>query len=138
MFYISEEIFIDKFIACMRLRDIEAFDFDTDSFYAGIEKMRQFFLSNRNKFGNDADEISLLFIKNPIEGVYSRFRDAISEQNGSTISFENPKYTRSAIKISKEDAKELLRIEHLSVDDNYVEEMTDEFCVGARLIDEKK
>ena len=133
MLYNSEEIFIDKFIACMKLEKLNEFPFDTESFYCGIEKMSQYFQANRGDFGEDADEIALLFIKKPLEGVYARFRDAISGQNGSSVSFENPGYIKGFFKISEKDAEDVLDMEQLSVSNEYIKAMTVAFCEGAGL-----
>lgn len=49
MLYNSEEAFIDKFIACLRLKNVTTIPFDNELFYAGIEKMRQYFHTNKEK-----------------------------------------------------------------------------------------
>lgn len=134
MLYISEQIFVDKFIAFMRLADIESFPFDTKEFYDGIERMNQFFINNRSQFGDDADEISRLFIKDSNEGVYSRFRNAIDFQNGKLVKFENPEYVKGLVKVSRKDAEKTINKEHISVSNEYMNEITDAFCKGAGLI----
>ena len=135
MLYNSEEAFIDKFIACLRLKNVTTIPFDNELFYAGIEKMRQYFHTNKEKFGEDASEISMLFIKNPLEGCFTRFRDAISEQNGWYISFENPEYTKGLLKISEKDAYRILQEEDISISNDKLENFASAFCEGASIME---
>jgi hypothetical protein len=136
MLYNSEEAFIDKFIACLKLKQIPDIPFDNKMFYAGVENMRQYFQTNRDELGDDASEISLLFIKNPMEGIYSRFRDAISEQNGWFISFENPAYEKGILKISEKDARKILEDDDLTMPIDKLQGFADVFCEGAELLDD--
>ncbi|MBQ3165605.1 MAG: hypothetical protein II992_13335 [Lachnospiraceae bacterium] len=133
MLYNSEEAFIDKFIACLKLKNITTIPFDNDSFYAGAERMSQCFQTNKENFGEDASEISLLFIRNSLEGTFTRFRDAISEQNGWYISFENPEYVKGILKISENDAMRILSEEDISIEKQWMEELATAFCEGANL-----
>ena len=133
MFYISEENFIDKFIASLKLLDVSSIPFDNNDFYNGIESMKRFFQDNRQSFGELSSEISMLFIKNPYEGVYSRFRDAISQQNGWYISFENPEYVNGLIKITKDDAKRIIEDHNFEVPEFCLYNITKAFCDGANI-----
>lgn len=133
MFYISEENFIDKFIASLKLLDVSSIPFDNSDFYNGVESMKHFFQDNRQSFGELSSEISMLFIKNPYEGVYSRFRDAISQQNGWYISFENPEYVNGIIKITKDDAKRIIEDHNLEVPQFCLCDITKAFCDGANI-----
>ena len=133
MFYISEENFIDKFIANLKLLNVILIPFDTPDFYNGIEKMKTYFEKNITNFGSESKELSMLFIKNPYEGVYSRFRDAISEQNGWYISFENPEYISGRIKITLDDAEQIANDTNLSVPNEYIMNITKAFCEGSNI-----
>lgn len=133
MFYISEENFIDKFIATLKLLNVPSIPFDNPEFYNGIECMKHYFQDNRQMFGDFSDEISMLFIKNPFEGVFSRFRDAISEQNGWYISFENPEYINGIIKITVDDAKYIISNNNLAISNDCIHNITVAFCEGANI-----
>lgn len=134
MFYNSEESFIDKFIACLKKLSVTEIPFDNRAFYNGIEQMRQYFQNNRENIGEVSDEISLLFIKNPFERNYARFRDAISEQNGWYMSFENPEYTIGIIKINNTDADNILNEDDLKIPLNYLYDFAKAFCQGANIM----
>ena len=133
MFYNSEESFIDKFIACLKKLSVTEIPFDNSAFYNGIEQMRQYFQNNRQNIGEVSDEISLLFIKNPFERNFARFRDAISEQNGWYMSFENPEYTIGIIKINNTDADNILNEDDLKIPLNYLYDFAKAFCHGANI-----
>ena len=133
MFYNSEESFIDKFIACLKKLSVTEIPFDNSAFYNGIEQMRQYFQNNRQNIGEVSDEISLLFIKNPFERNFARFRDAISEQNGWYMSFENPEYTIGIIKINNTDADNILNEQDLNIPLNYLYDFAKAFCLGANI-----
>lgn len=133
MFYNSEESFIDKFIACLKKLSVTEIPFDNSAFYNGIEEMRQYFQNNRQNIGEVSDEISLLFIKNPFERNFARFRDAISEQNGWYMSFENPEYTIGIIKINNTDADNILNENDLKIPLNYLYDFAKAFCQGANI-----
>lgn len=107
--------------------------FDNSAFYNGIDEMRQFFYNNKEKIGKASDEISLLFIKNPFEGNFARFRDAISEQNGWYMSFENPEYIRGFIKITNDDAENILNESDLDISINDLYGFAKAFCRGANI-----
>lgn len=131
MFYNSEEVFIDKFLACLRKLNVCSIPFDNDSFYNGIEQMRQYFQINRNHLGEIANELSLLFIRNPYEGNFTRFRDVISEQNGWYISFENPEYLNGILKITLDDADNILEDSDLQISRDCLYDFAKAFCQGA-------
>ena len=133
MFYNSEESFIDKFIACLKKLSVTEIPFDNSAFYNGIEQMRQYFQNNRQNIGEVSDEISLLFIKNPFERNFARFRDAISEQNGWYMSFEIPEYTIGIIKINNTDADNILNENDLKIPLNYLYDFAKAFCQGANI-----
>ena len=133
MFYNSEESFIDKFIACLKKLSVTEIPFDNSAFYNGIEQMRQYFQNNWQNIGEVSDEISLLFIKNPFERNFARFRDAISEQNGWYMSFENPEYTIGIIKINNTDADNILNENDLKIPLNYLYDFAKAFCQGANI-----
>ncbi|NJD02979.1 MAG: hypothetical protein FIA99_10395 [Ruminiclostridium sp.] len=131
--YNSEELFIDKFIACLRKLGINSFPFDNEDFYNGIENMQQYFCANRDKMGEYQNELAMLFIKRPLEGVYSEFRNAISKQNGWYIAFENPEYVVASIKLDNNGASYILRQNDLNIGNDYLFEFAKAFCKGAEI-----
>ena len=119
--------------ACLKKLSVTEIPFDNSAFYNGIEQMRQYFQNNRQNIGEVSDEISLLFIKNPFERNFARFRDAISEQNGWYMSFENPEYTIGIIKINNTDADNILNENDLKIPLNYLYDFAKAFCQGANI-----
>lgn len=133
MLYNSEVAFIDKFIACLKKMSITSIPFDNTLFYNGIEQMRQCFQTNREYIGEVSNEISMLFIKNPFEGNFARFRDAISEQNGWYMTFENPEYIVGTIKITDLDADHILNEDDLNISQDHLFAFAEAFCLGANI-----
>ena len=64
---------------------------------------------------------------------FARFRDAISEQNGWYMSFENPEYTVGIIKINNADADNILSEHDLNIPLNYLYDFAKAFCCGANI-----
>lgn len=95
--------------------------------------MKLCFQNNREKLGEVSNEISLLFIKNPFEKNFARFRDTISEQNGWYMSFENPEYTIGIIKIDDIDADNILDEHDLNIPLHYLFDFAKAFCIGANV-----
>lgn len=133
MLYNVEESFIDKFIACLKKLCVTEIPFDNHAFYSGIEQMRQYFQNNRESIGETSNEISLLFIKNPFERNFARFRDAISEQNGWYMSFENPEYVVGIIKINNTDADNILNEHDIDIPLSCLYDFAKAFCIGANI-----
>lgn len=133
MFYNSEITFIDKFIATLKIGGVSEIPFDTPSFYNGVDLMSEYFRTNRNMLGEVSNEIAMLFIKSPFEGIYKRFRDAISSQNGEYMAFVNPEYEIGIVKITLPDAKYILEKSTSYISNDFMVSCTSEFCKGADL-----
>ena len=131
--YRSEKLFVNKFIACLKKLNVDDIPFGNNSFYKGIENMHQYFISNKEDLGKYRNELSLLFLRRPIEGVYDEFADVILEQNGRLMSFilKNPYYEKAEIKIDEEDAEYLLRNNDLDMAELHLFEFAKLFCRGA-------
>lgn len=132
MFYNSEEKFIDGFLACLRKMGVSYFPFDTPDFFNGVECMQQYFNNHRDDFSDQANEISMLFIKDTFQGVYKRFRNIISAQNGIYVSFVNPDYIIGKLKISEQDANQILE-EEVVLPEQYLTDFAKRFCDGANI-----
>lgn len=131
--YNSEELFIDKFIACLRKLNITSIPFDNEDFYNGIENMQQYFFTNRDNLGEYKDELAMLFIKKPLEGIYAEFRNAMSKQNGWYIAFENPGYIVASINIDENGASYILEQNDLNIKNEYFFDFAKAFCKGAEV-----
>ena len=131
MLYSSEVSFVNEFIAYLRIMGVERIPFDNNDFFAGVDRMASYFKDNRGRLGNKSDELSMLFLKNPLENVYQRFRDALSDENGSFLSFVNPEYAVSILELSKEDANFIIRKNRSGIPGAFVEQCAIEFREGA-------
>jgi hypothetical protein len=131
--YNSEELFIDKFIACLKKLEVDKIPYDNNDFYNGIEKMQQYFYSNKDSLGRYKDELAMLFIKQPFEGVYSEFRKAFTKQNGWFIAFENPEYIKASIKLDENGATYILNNNDLDIDKEHLFKFAEAFCKGASI-----
>lgn len=131
--YSSEELFMNKFIACLKEMHVNAIPFDNDDFYQGVEKMREYYSKNQQSFGEYKDELSMLFIQRPFDGLFSEFRRAISKQNGWYLSFINPDYVIADIKISNKDAEYTLNQEDLAINTKFIFDYAKAFCDGAQV-----
>ena len=134
MLYRSEVSFIDEFIANLKIQGVKQIPFDNNEFFAGVEFMASFFYNNRYKLGSVSDELSMLFLKNPLENVYQRFRDALSAENGSFLSFVNPEYRVSILELSEDDAHYIIKKNRSGIPGEFVKQCADEFCKGAHCI----
>ena len=133
MFFNSEIDFINEFIASLKKCGVSEIPFDNSEFYSGIERMGQYFQVNRAVLGDVSNEISMLFIKNPFEDVYKRFRDVISSENGCYMSFVNPEYVRGVLDLTDEDADYILGKNRSGIPFDFVSNCASEFCAGAHI-----
>ena len=133
MLFNSEICFIDEFIANLKLKGIKEIPFDNPEFYNGVGKMSKYFQANRNLLGEVSNEISLLFIKNPFEDIYKRFRDAISLENGGYLSFVNPDYITGVLELSIDDASYIILKNRSGVPADFIKNCAESFCSGANI-----
>lgn len=133
MLYNSEIRFVDEFIANLKIKGIQRIPFDNETFYNGVANMASYFQMKREELGDISDEISLLFIKNPFEATYKRFRDAISLENGSYLAFINPDYVVGILDLTTEDAKYIIEKNRSGISSVFISECTDKFCLGANI-----
>ena len=135
MLYNSEIAFVNEFIANLKIRGLNKIPFDNRAFFDGVDKMASYFQEHRSALKDDAvniaDELSMLFLKNPLENTYQRFSNALSAENGSYLSFVNPEYVVAILDLSKEDAEYTVRKNRSGIPPEFVRHCADEFCVGA-------
>lgn len=129
--YSSEKIFVMKFLAGLRKLGVIQIPYDNDEFYSGAEQMQHYFFTHRDILGGHANELAMLFLKKPLGGIYSEFRESIARQNGILMSFENPYYVNARIKLSNEGADFILQQDNLDISENQVLEFSKAFCDGA-------
>lgn len=133
MLYNSEIRFVDEFIANLKLKGVDKIPFDNEDFYNGVANIELYFQNKRNELGNVSNEISLLFIKNPFENIYKRFRDAISLENGSYLSFINPDYVAGVLDLTDEDAEYIISKNRSGISSTFVSICAERFCQGANI-----
>ncbi len=133
MLYNSEIRFVDEFLANLKIKGIDSIPFDNEDFYNGIDSMALYFKNKRNELGSISNELSLLFIKNPFENVYKRFRDAISQENGSYLSFINPEYVTGVLDLTYEDAEYIIAKNRSGIPGAFISTCADRFCSGANI-----
>ena len=132
--YTSEKIFIMKFRAGLKKLGITEIPYDNMEFYNGAESMQQYFQQHRKAMGSHANELSMLFLKNPMGGIFSEFREGIARQNGGLMTFENPHYVSATIKLDREGVDYILNQEdNLDVSNEQILELSKAFCYGAGL-----
>lgn len=129
--YSSEKIFVMKFLAGLRKLGVTQIPYDNAEFYSGAEHMQHYFYTHRDMLGCHANELAMLFLKKPLGGIYSEFRESIARQNGVLMSFENPYYVNAMIKLSKDGAEFILQQENLDMLENQILEFSKAFCDGA-------
>lgn len=129
--YSSEKIFVMKFLAGLRKLGVTQIPYDNDEFYSGAEQMKQYFHAHRDALGCYANELAMLFLKKPLGGIYSEFRESIARQNGVLMSFENPYYVHAMIKLSEDGADFILQQNNLDMLENQILAFSRAFCDGA-------
>ena len=132
--YNSEELFVDKFIACLKKMGVARIPFDNEDFYNGVQSMRQYFNDHRANMGEYQNELAMLFIKKPMEDIYPEFKNVLSKQNGWYISFENPGYVVATIKLNSNGAAYILDQNDLDIPWEYLFGIVQSFLAGAGLL----
>ncbi len=129
--YSSEKVFIMKFLAGLRKLGVTEIPYDNSEFYNGTESMQQYFYEHRNSFGDYANELAMLFLRNPLGGLFLEFKEGIARQNGKLMSFENPYYVKAIIKLDKDGADFILNQVDLNIQEEQIIGFSTAFCEGA-------
>ena len=132
--YSSEKAFIMKFLAGLKKLGVTEIPYDNEEFNKGAENMQQYFQLYRNDLGRHSNEIAMLFLKNPMGGIFSEFREGIARQNGSLMSFDNPSYVCATIKLDDTGANYILEEKDLDITKEQIIEFSKAFCAGAGII----
>lgn len=134
MFFNSEIDFISEFVASLKKKGVQSIPFDTTDFYEGVAEMDHYFQLHREELGDVSYEIAMLFVKNPFENVYNRFREAISAINdGKKMSFDNPEYVTGTLKLSEKSADYILKKNRSGIRVDFTKECATKFCDGANI-----
>lgn len=135
LMYRNEILFVEKFIASLKVLEVSDIPFGNDEFQGGVEKMHKYFNDHRYDLGELADELSLLFLKRPIEGIYDEITDAMLSLNGRLVSFAlaNPYYEKASIKLKDNEANSLLKDPCLDIDREHILNFAKAFCKGAKI-----
>lgn len=109
--YRSELLFVEKLIASFKLLKVNEIPLGNEKFQKGVDKMHHYFNMHFNEFKKFSNEISLLFLKRPIEGTYDEMSDALLELNGHYLSLavSNPYYERATIKLEYLEASQIFK-----------------------------
>lgn len=111
-------IFLKKFLAALALENVTTIPFSGDQFNKGIADVDNFLIKSLDT--DSYNSISEIFIKTPVQEVYSLIRDMFMALNGDSIKFnslENP-YWKDLVIIMKEDEANYLLDDtsHLSIE----------------------
>ncbi len=133
--YRNEILFVEKFIASLKKLNVSDIPFGNTEFHNGVESMHKYFDKHMYDFGEIADELSLLFLKRPIEGIYDEITDAMLSLNGRLVSFAlaNPYYEKASIKLVDNDADYILENLSLDIENNHILNFAKAFCDGAQI-----
>ena len=132
--YLSEQVFVDKFLATLTLQGYNSIPFGNEDFKRGIYNMHSYYNQNKDEMGKYRGELSMLFLQQPLGGEYFEFEKLIGDLNGSILSFENPSYITVDIKLDTDNARELLDYEDIDIGIEHISEFARLFCEGANLI----
>lgn len=125
--------FLRKFVASLYLAGVNDIPFSGKEFQEGVDSMKDELSENlsRDKY----ESLSDLFIKTPVQEMYTKIRDLLMSLNGDTICFvgvDNPYWTRASIKMNSYYAHKLLRDNSVcDIDENVINKVTRSFCDGA-------
>lgn len=132
---IQTRLFLKKFLAALSLEKVYSIPFSGDEFNNGIKAIDDYLINSLDS--TTYDSISEMFVKTPVQEVYSLIRDMFMTLNGDLIKFssiENPYWTNISIKISEREANYLLEdLRYLHIDRSIFIEASRLFCKSACL-----
>lgn len=126
-------LFVKKFLAALSSGRVSTIPINNDLFNQGIDKMAGYFNEHREQFGPYVDKLELLFLKYSTNGDYRRFAEVIEGFNGRLVSLENPHYVKANIKIEESYREELIDNDLLGLNEVCVDNMVEQFCIGAKI-----
>ncbi|MCL1862353.1 MAG: hypothetical protein FWF78_02170 [Defluviitaleaceae bacterium] len=116
-----------SFVAGLSHRDIPEIKLSDDQYAKGVEGMFQYFRDNRERLGECASELAMLFLKNS-NGEYRQFTKAIQGLNADMLSFDNPYYIKASIMFDKSEALEILDENSEYISTEHIDGFVDAFC----------
>lgn len=125
--------FLKKFVASLYLSGVETIPFSGREFQNGVEKLQDELRKSLSK--KQYDMLSDIFVKSPVQELYTQIRDLLMSLNGDAISFvgvDNPYWTKASIKMNSYYANRLLKDEtECNISTNIIEKATEKFCEAA-------
>ena len=126
-------LFVKQFLATLFIDKVGTIPINNALFKQGMDRMAEYFDTHREDFGPYVNKIDLLFLKYSTRGDYSQFSKVIESFNGRLVSLENPYYVKANIRLEKNYADELVRDNELGIDRHTMQEIADQFKIGAGL-----
>lgn len=109
-------LFVKQFLATLCKEKVEQIPINTLEFKAGIQRMADYYHDNMEKFGPNAEQLDMLFLKYTTRGNFSQFSRIIESFNGRIVSLENPHYIKANLKLDEEYVDELIHNTDLGID----------------------
>lgn len=126
-------LFVKQFLATLFIDKVGTIPINNALFKQGMDRMAEYFDTNREDFGPYVNKIDLLFLKYSTHGDYSQFSKVIESFNGRLVSLENPYYVKANIRLEENYADELVRDNELGIDRHTMQEIANQFRIGAGL-----
>lgn len=127
--YENEVLFVDKFLAMLKRRNVKHIPFRTKEYRDGVCAMGDYYNSHSEELDKECSDISLLFVNSGQRD----FADAIMAVNGNRISLQNPRLEVATINISDKWAQCAIKDKRLNVPDKFMAEITEAFCEAANV-----
>lgn len=128
--------FLRKFLAALRLHNVETIPFTGDEFQNGIRVIEEVLKEQlpQDKFEDIAD----VFAKDPVDEVYRHIGSLFMDFNGPQISFsgaDNPRWTHMTIKMTPYMADRVLEdMTVFPIDRVLMNTIAEDFCEAAGVL----
>lgn len=123
-------LFVKQFLAALSKENVRTIPINNQEFKAGIQKMADYYQDNKGKFGPNAEQLSVLFLKYTTRGDFNQFSRIIESFNGRIVSLENPHYIKANLKLDEEYVDELIQDRELGIDYEQFQRLVECFRQG--------
>ena len=127
--YANEILFVDKFLAKLRMLRVESIPFRTLEYRDGVRAMKQYFEEHAHELADNFSDIGLLFLNSGQKD----FADAIMAVNGGRISLQNPRLEKANVQMTEKRAQLALEDETLNIPEAFITDITLVFCEAANI-----
>jgi hypothetical protein len=127
-----ERLFIESFIAALSCIYIFKIPFANKDFRDGVKKLGEYLHEEMDP--GIYTKIKSIFAVKPCEGNFQIFKQSLEKENGSYISFNNPKWVSANITISPFIAEEILEKAELGIEKQLFIQAAKRFCEGAGIL----